>query len=307
MPNPPRRLGRGLSAIISLTEGEIGPAPAVSPAEGKTAPGRQVLLKLNQLRSNPTQPRKELPPSQLKALADSIAKTGLIQPIAVRSAGKDVYEIVVGERRWRAAQMAGLSEIPAVVREATDEQMLELALVENIFREDLNAIDRATAYKRYCDTFGLSAEQVAERVGEDRTTVANYLRILELPNEVKQWVIEGKLSMGHARGLLGLSSATMRTQAAKEAIAGDLSVRALEKLVRERQAARSAPGAGLGGKAEKRPLIRDLEQAFGRAMGMRVEIFEGRRKGKGRVVIHYRSLEDFDRLCERVGVRPDTG
>jgi ParB family chromosome partitioning protein len=266
-----------------------------------------VLLKISQLRPNPSQPRKEFPPSQLKGLADSIAKTGLIQPITVRPAGRDVYEVVVGERRWRAAQMAGLSEIPAVVREATDEQMLELALVENIFREDLNAIDRAMAYKQYCDTFGLTADQVAQRVGEDRSTVTNYLRLLELPNEVKQWVIEGKLSMGHARCLLGLSSATMRTQVGKEAMERDLSVRALEKLVRARQAARSAPGPGRGGKAEKRPLVRELEQAFGRALGMRVEIFEGRRKGKGRVVIHYRSLEDFDRLCERVGVRPDVG
>ena len=307
MPNPPRRLGRGLSAIISLAEADTGPAPSPSGMEDKVGSTKPVLLKINQLRPNPTQPRKEFPPSQLKALADSITKTGLIQPIVVRPSGRDVYEVVVGERRWRASQMAGMNEIPAVVREATDEQMLELALVENIFREDLNAIDRAMAYKQYCDNFNLTAEQVAQRVGEDRTTVVNYLRLLELPNEVKQWVIEGKLSMGHARCLLGLSSAAMRTQAAKEAIGKDLSVRALEKLVRDRQAARSAPGTGPGGRAEKRPLVRELEQAFGRALGTRVEIFEGRRKGKGRVVIHYGSLDDFDRLCEKIGVRPDAG
>ncbi len=263
------------------------------------------MLKVSQLRPNPNQPRREFQPDQLKALADSIAKEGVIQPIAVRKAGKDVYEIIVGERRWRASQMAGLMEIPAVIREATDEQMLEVALVENIFREDLNAIDRAMAYRRYCETFNLSAEQVAERLGEDRSTVANYLRLLDLPNEVKQWVIDGSLSMGHARCLLGLSSPGMRVQVGREAINKDLSVRVLEKLVKERQTARSAPPESQGGKQAKRPLVVELEQAFTKALGNRVEIQESRRKGKGKVVIHYRSLEDFDRLCERLDIAPD--
>lgn len=307
MPNPPRRLGRGLSSIISLSEPDVAPgATQQTVAQAGTVPeGAATLLKVSQLRPNPNQPRREFQPDQLKALADSIAKEGVIQPIAVRKAGKDVYEIIVGERRWRASQMAGLMEIPAVIREATDEQMLEVALVENIFREDLNAIDRAMAYRRYCETFNLSAEQVAERLGEDRSTVANYLRLLDLPNEVKQWVIDGSLSMGHARCLLGLSSPGMRVQVGREAINKDLSVRVLEKLVKERQTARSAPPESQGGKQAKRPLVVELEQAFTKALGNRVEIQESRRKGKGKVVIHYRSLEDFDRLCERLDIAPD--
>ncbi len=307
MPNPPRRLGRGLSSIISLSEPDVAPgATQQTVAQAGTVPeGTATLLKVSQLRPNPNQPRREFQPDQLKALADSIAKEGVIQPIAVRKAGKDVYEIIVGERRWRASQMAGLMEIPAVIREATDEQMLEVALVENIFREDLNAIDRAMAYRRYCETFNLSAEQVAERLGEDRSTVANYLRLLDLPNEVKQWVIDGSLSMGHARCLLGLSSPGMRVQVGREAINKDLSVRVLEKLVKERQTARSAPPESQGGKQAKRPLVVELEQAFTKALGNRVEIQESRRKGKGKVVIHYRSLEDFDRLCERLDIAPD--
>ena len=307
MPNPPRRLGRGLSSIISLSEPEQLPAgglPAVA-VEAKEPRGPATLLKVSQLRPNPNQPRREFPPNHLKGLADSIAKEGVIQPIVVRKTGTDAYQIIVGERRWRAAQLAGLAEIPAVIREATDEQMLEVALVENIFREDLNAIDRATAYRRYCETFGLTADQVAQRLGEDRTTVLNYLRLLDLPNEVKQWVVEGQLSMGHARCLLGLSSPGMRVQVGQETMDRDLSVRALEKLVKERQAARSGPPDGQGGKAAKRPLIKELEQAFAQALGLRVEIFESRRKGKGKVVLHYKSLEDFDRLCEHLDIEPD--
>ncbi|HSW46399.1 MAG TPA: ParB/RepB/Spo0J family partition protein [Phycisphaerae bacterium] len=303
MPQPPRRLGRGLSAILSVPDPQVPSSSSVLPELPIQAAGTR-MIKVSQLRPNPSQPRREFPADQLKALADSIARTGIIQPIAVRPAGKDTYEIIVGERRWRAAQMAGVSEVPAVVREASDEQMLEVALVENIFREDLNAIDRATAYKRYCDTFGLTAEQVAQRLGEDRTTVTNYIRLLDLPAEVKQWVVENRLSMGHARCLLGLTSASMRVQVAKEAIERDLSVRDVEKLVRDRQAARSVPSGSGGGGKVKRPLIRELEQTFVRALGTRVEIVESARKGKGRVIIHYASLEDFDRLCERLNVKP---
>jgi len=183
MSKPARRLGRGLNSLISVPKQDE--TPVGKPAEPETANAEIAssvkTLRIDQLRPNPAQPRRLFSPEQLKALADSIAQTGIIQPIAVRSAGDGVYDIIVGERRWRAAQMAGLSEMPVVLREASDEQMLEVALVENIFREDLNAIDRATAYRRYCDEFKLSADQVAQRLGEDRTTVTNYLRLLDLP------------------------------------------------------------------------------------------------------------------------------
>jgi ParB family chromosome partitioning protein len=242
-------------------------------------------------------------PAELKALADSIRASGILQPVVVRSYEEDVFEIIAGERRWRAAQMAGLSEVPILVREASDEQMLELALVENIFREDLNPIERAAGYRQYCDQFNLSADEVAHRMGEDRSTVTNYLRILELPTEVKDWVAAGQLSMGHARCLLAIKSPTDLIRTARLAIDRDLSVRALEKLVREKVEARAAatkPPAEP--KEAKRPQIRSLEKSFGEALGTKVEIDESRRKGSGRITIHYFNLDDFDRIVERLGI-----
>lgn len=305
MPNQPvRRLGRGLSSLISVPEEVISGTPAVASPHAQAVSGPPARLRVDQLRPNAFQPRKEIDPADLKSLADSITQSGLIQPIVVRPVAKGVYEIIAGERRWRAAPMAGLSEIPVVIREATDEQMLELALVENIFRSDLNPIDRAFAYRRYCNEFNLSAEEVAEKLGEDRSTVSNYLRLLELPQEVKDWVIAGKLSMGHARCLLGIRSASDLVGAARHAIERDLSVRAIEKLVRERAAARESAGkAGRGGKEVKRPQIRALEEAFIQALGTKVEIAESRRKGSGKLTIHYYSLDDFDRVAERLGVK----
>jgi ParB family chromosome partitioning protein len=199
-----------------------------------------------------------------------------------------------------------MNTVPAIVREATEQQMAEIALVENIFREDLNPIERASAYKRYCDEFGLSADQVAARLGEDRTTVTNYMRLLELPEQVKNWVSESRLSMGHARCLLGLRSSGDIQQTAKHAIDSDLSVRALEKLVRERlatgdeQSKNTAPPV-----SAKRPQVRNLEEAFVRSLSTKVEISESRKKGSGRIVIHYFSLDDFDRIAQRLGIPTD--
>ncbi|MBP7934313.1 MAG: ParB/RepB/Spo0J family partition protein [Phycisphaerae bacterium] len=303
---PPRRLGRGLSALLSITDvtGQETPAPSpAQPADPTTASSNPLMIKVNQLRPNPRQPRQELPAEHLQALAGSIAKTGVIQPIAVRPAAPGTYEIIAGERRWRAAQMAGLTEIPAIIREATDEQMLEMALVENIYREDLNAIDRALAYKRYCDEFKIPSEEVAKRLGEDRSTVANYLRLLELPSEVKRMVIDGQLAMGHARCLLALRTPADVIRVALQCRAEGLSVRAVEKIVQDKLTARSAATSHRGSAtAEKRPLIRELEEAFIRALGTKVEINESRRKGKGKLIIHYRTLEDFDRICERLRI-----
>jgi ParB family chromosome partitioning protein len=259
------------------------------------------MLEVASIRPNPYQPRQELNPAEMEALASSIRKSGLIQPIIVRPADEGKYEVIAGERRWRACEMAGLAHVPAIVRDATTQEMAELALVENIFREDLNAIDRAAAYKRYCDEFGLSTDDVANRLGEDRTTVANYIRLLDLPPEVKTWVAEGKLAMGHARCLLALRSSTDLVQTAKHAMARDLSVRALEKLVRQRLTARAEAGQMQPPK-EKRPQIRSLEEVFVRTLGTRVEISESKRKGSGKIVIHYANLDDFDRIAGQIGI-----
>jgi ParB family transcriptional regulator, chromosome partitioning protein len=306
-----KRLGRGLSSLISVPEEAPTPAPAppqkpaaVPPAAAAPQP-LATGIPVQQIRPNPFQPRIQMPPEQLQSLAESIRKNGVIQPILVRRVAEKVFELIAGERRWRAAQMAGLAEIPAVIRPATNEEMLEIALVENIFREDLNAIDRALAYKRYSDEFKLSAEEVANRLAEDRTTVTNYLRLLELPSEVKDWVSTGQLSMGHARCLLAIRSPSDLVNVAKQAIEEGLSVRALEKLVRDRVAARAAatqPAVPAGD--AKRPQVRTLEQAFMRAVGTKVEINESRRHGRGKIVIHYHSLDDFDRITARLGVEP---
>lgn len=303
--NQPKRLGRGLSSLISFDAFD-GPhaAPALPTATPESpSRGPAIMIGVGRIRPNPFQPRRESPPEDLKSLAASIAATGLIQPVIVRTRPNEVYELVAGERRWRAAQMAGLSEIPAVVRDASDAEMLEIALAENIFREDLNAIDRAQAYRRYCDQFGLTPEDVAAKLGEDRTTVTNYLRLLELPQEVKDWVASGQLSMGHARCLLAIRSASDLVRTAKQAINLGLSVRALEKLVRDRVSARQAAAkAGSGGDG-KRPQIRAMEEAFSRQLGTKVEIDESRRKGTGKLIIHYFSLDDFDRIAERLGIK----
>ncbi len=304
-PPPAKRLGRGLSALITASTDIIDTISPETEAAAARSERPQSKARVDQLRPNPTQPRREFHPAQLQALADSIRSSGLLQPILVRQVGPGVFEIIAGERRWRAAQMAGLSEVPIAVRQATDEEMMELALIENIHREDLNPIERAGAYRRYCDQFNLSAEDVAQRLGEDRSTVSNYLRLLSLPAELQIIVAEGKLSMGHARCLLGLRNPSQMTSVARDVIEKGLSVRATEALVRKLLASRSSASREPAGESAKRPQIRSLEQSFAEALGTRVEISESRRRGSGRITIHYYSLDDFDRISARLGIRAD--
>jgi ParB family chromosome partitioning protein len=294
-----KRLGRGLNSLITINDQASDKAPT-NQEEPASSTGQ---MPVKHIQPNPFQPRKDFNQEDLQSLAESIKKNGVLQPIVVRKKGEDQFELVAGERRWRAAQLAGLQEIPVITRVASDEEMLEIALVENIFRENLNAIDRAHAYKRYCDEFGLSAEEVASRLSENRTTVTNYLRLLDLPDQVKTWVAQGKLSMGHARCLLSLRSQTEINRLGKQALDQDLSVRALEKLVRENVQNRSqASQSGPPPKTEKRPQIAALEQAFISNLGTKVEINESRKKGSGKIVIHYSSLDDFDRVSEKLGI-----
>lgn len=306
--NPPKRLGRGLSSLMSFSSPFEPPATLETPKSDRTQESPKApahTIGVDTIRPNPFQPRKEISPDELKSLAASISANGVIQPIIVRTKDGNVYELIAGERRWRAAQMAGLSEIPAILRQASDQDMLEIALAENIFREDLNPIDRAAAYKRYCDEFALTPDQLAAKLGEDRSTVTNYIRLLDLPQEVKDWVASGQLSMGHARCLLAIRSPSDLINTARQAINLALSVRALEKLVRDRVNARQAAARPLPDKTTKRPQIRALEEAFTRQLGTKVEIDESKRKGTGKLIIHYYSLEDFDRLAERLGIQAE--
>ncbi len=296
MPAENRRLGRGLDSVLSsayehtpdrLSALADQPPAAATPAK---------TIAIEAIEPNPFQPRQIVDEQALAQLSESLRRDGLLQPLVVRQRGGR-YELIVGHRRWQAARLAGLSQLPAVVRQATDQQMLELALIENIQREDLNPIDRAQAYRHYRESFGLTAEHVAERLGEDRSTVANYLRLLDLPDDVRDLVAAGQLGMGQARALLGLADADLIRRFASRVIGDGLSVRHVERLVQHGRAPREPTAA-----SPKRPLIQQVEEAFAASLGTKVHVFEGRTKNTGRIVIHYRSLDDFDRIVERLNI-----
>jgi len=282
---------------------------------------RAVTARIDQISPNAKQPRREFKRETIAQLAASIARNGLVQPLVVRPIRGEgngsqhyvKYELVAGERRWRASRAAGVEEVPVIIRDVDDEKALELALVENLQREDLNAIDRAEAYARYCREFGLKPEDVAGRLNEDRTTVINYLRILDLPAEVKAMVANGELSMGHARAILGATDSQERVNLAKSAVSNGLSVRALEEIVRRRRdgASPSGPASPFQGTRKRLPVqemtaqLSHLQNRFQQALGTKVAIRPGRGKGRGKIVIEYYSLDDFDRIMDRLGVQAD--
>jgi ParB family chromosome partitioning protein len=244
--------------------------------------------------ANPRQPRQSLSKEQLEELAASIKASGLIQPVLVRPHGRG-FQVVVGERRWRAAQRAGLARIPAVVREIPDDSLLEVALVENIQREELNPIEEARAYKALARERGLTHDEVAERVGKDRTTVSNTVRLLKLPLSVQKRVEKGIISMGHARALLGLLDPAAQEKISQSIENKGLSVRQAEELVRRfKEPARP----------KKEPTARDpnviaAEENLCRALGTKVRIVQGR-SGRGMVVIEFYTAEELDRLYESI-------
>lgn len=301
---PPAVPGGGRRQASAPLPGSDVPEIAAPETSGLAQAGSVMasLLPIDSLQPNPHQPRKSIDDAGIETLATSIRRSGILQPITVRTRG-DGYEIIAGERRWRAARSIGMSRVPVIIRDAAEEQMLELALVENIQREDLNPMDRAEAYREFCSRFGLRPDDVAERVGEDRSTVANYLRLLELPESVRSLVAGGSLSMGHARCLVGMPGASRQAQLAQAAVANQLSVRALEEIVRREKGkpamdiASAAPS-----RAPRATHVRNLEEAFEQALQTKVSIQEGKRKGTGRIVIEYFSLTDFDRIAERLGV-----
>jgi len=247
---------------------------------------------------NPYQPRTVWDQQELADLAESIKANGVVQPIIVRPVGNK-FELIAGERRFRAAQLASLTTIPALIRQATDEQMLELSLVENIHRTNLNPIERAKAYQNYISTFSLTQAEAAERLGENRSVVANYLRLLDLPDEVKQMLASGQLTMGHARAMLALPTDELRRKLAHRAMAGRLSVREVERLVRK-----YLTGTGQAKiTARSKPAhILDLETELSGLLGTKVAI-ETRKSGqRGKIIIEFYSLDEFDRITERLGL-----
>jgi ParB family transcriptional regulator, chromosome partitioning protein len=283
-------LGRGLSALIPEAP-EAAPAPV--PAQAPAAPrGLPLEVDLDRILPNPRQPRVQMEQGPLEELAQSIRANGIIQPILVRRSG-DRYEIIAGERRWRAAQIAGLLRVPVVVREIEDGQLLQVALIENIQRENLNPIDEASAYRRLLDECAMTQEALADAVGKDRASIANHLRLLRLPPDVQRQVSGGALSMGHARALVGLENLVTLKKAADDVIARGLSVRETEALVRRLNAPPPAQEV-----AVKDVHTREAEDVMKLALGTRVRIS---RKGKGgKVEIDFVSEDELNRIYEHI-------
>lgn len=300
-----RALGRGLDALIganarrreSLDLPEFNPTILGDDKDPVTAPiaeERLERLPLGQLSRGKYQPRREIQPEALEELADSIRAQGVMQPIVVRPIGESRYEIIAGERRWRAAQLAELDTIPAVIREVSDEVALALALIENIQREDLNPIEEAMALKRLLDDFALTQQQAADAVGRSRAQVANLLRLLALDPEVQTLLERGDLDMGHARALLALPGAKQR-KAAHEVVNKDLTVRDTETLVKRLVAGDTAKSPI----PAPSPDVVRLETRLGEVLGAPVKIQHGR-SGKGRVTIRYASLDELDGILEHI-------
>jgi ParB family chromosome partitioning protein len=300
MPAKKKGLGRGLDALLGGVRDLESGAEAERPeAGGGEVTAREVAsLPVDLITRSRYQPRREFDPDSMRELAESIAAQGVIQPIVVRPIGADRYEIVAGERRWRASQQAGLAEIPVVVREVDEQSAIAIALIENIQRDDLNPLEEAGALQRLLSEFELTHQQVAEAIGKSRTTVTNLLRLLELEEEVKQYLQDGRLEMGHARALLGLRGAQQGT-AASQVVSRGLSVRETEKLVRRLQAQNEEQPPSTSPEPAQDPNIRRLQEDLGDRLGARVQIQHGNR-GTGKLIIAYNSLDELDGILAHI-------
>ncbi|MEM7199898.1 MAG: ParB/RepB/Spo0J family partition protein [Planctomycetota bacterium] len=281
-----RRLGRGLDFFLS------GLSKTQATDEGV------LQVEVSSLAPNPHQPRRHFDPEELASLARSIRATGILQPILVRPAGEG-YEIIAGERRWRAAQEAGLERIPALVREVADEAVAVFGLVENLQRADLNAIEKALALRKIRDLAKASQDEVARQVGLDRSTVTNFLRLLELPKEVQEFVSRGTITMGHARAILGLPGKDEMIAVAQEVVRRRLSVRQVEALVQDVNAKTPQAGRKRGAKSKERPVwVAEIEETLGDVIGAPVAVRYGNRRSK--ITIECRGREQFEAVFERL-------
>ena len=294
-----RGLGRGLDALLGSAKRQERPAPelkAVPVPEVVDTPadGSLRALPVDVIQRGEYQPRVDMHQESLQDLADSISAQGVVQPIVVRSVGENRYEIIAGERRWRAAQMAGLHEIPAVVREVDDRSAIAIALIENIQRENLNPLEEARALERLIKEFELTHEQAATAVGRSRAAVSNILRLLDLDDSVKGMLERGEIEMGHARALLALEGAK-QIEAARQVISRGLSVRATEGLIRQLQQKRTTKSSV----KPRDPDIQKLETSLADKLGAHVLLRQGK-GGKGKLEISYNSLDELDGILEHI-------
>lgn len=273
-------LGRGLSALF-------GDDPVVEDVSSSGS-----TLRISDIEPNPGQPRRHFDPEALQTLAESIRKNGLLQPVVVRRGENGLYQIIAGERRWRACRLAGLTEIPAVILDADDLRAAQLALIENLQREDLNPIEEASGYQTLIETFGLTQEEAAQRVGRSRPAVANSLRLLALSQDLRAMVEQGRLSAGHARALLAIPDENRRREAAEYAVEQGLTVRELERYVKKLTAPEAAASAGQDSSAQL--YVHAVSQRLSQSLGRRITLKPGRKKGK--IEIEYYSNDDLDTL-----------
>jgi len=287
-----KALGRGLKALIPVDENK-------SPGTGVSG-GGLFQCPVDRLVPNADQPRQSFDKQKLAELTESVRSKGVIQPLVVRALGDGRFQIVAGERRWRAARLAGLERVPVVVKDLSGADLLEVALIENIQREDLNPLEEAEAYRQLIEEHGLTQDRLAKQVGRQRSTVANALRLLKLPEEVQQFLMTGELSMGHARAILGVEGASAQKALARKVVREGLSVRACEELVRTKAKATPQPARKGQQKTldpQQRRLVEDLQRRF----GTKVDLHPGRRGGK--LVIHYFSNGELDHILEVISSR----
>ena len=287
-----RGLGKGLDALLASSENEYG---------GRDEPGKQegvTEVKLTEIEPDPSQPRKDFDQEKLQVLAESIKEHGVIQPLIVGKTN-GFYRIIAGERRWRASKLAGLKTVPVVIRDYSSEQSAEVALVENLQREDLNGIEEAMGYKRLMEEFGLTQQQVSERVGKSRAAVANTLRLLNLPESIRDMVVYRELSSGHARTLAALDDAELQKDFAQRVIAEDLSVRQLEKLIAGQKEKKDKPDKQAAPEdINMQTQLQSVQQELQSHLGTKVKIVNG--KHKGRIEIEYYDYTEFERLIELI-------
>jgi ParB family chromosome partitioning protein len=292
-------LGKGLEALIPL-QGDYDETPGSSPAGGGNN-GAPYQLSIDRISPNPFQPRHDFDPKELDELAASIRENGIIQPVMVRPKADGQFELVAGERRWRAAKLVGLAQVPVIIREMNDTECLEIALIENIQRSDLNPVDEALAYQQLMIQFTLTQEEVAQKVGKDRSSVANTLRLLKLPESVLKLVKTGQLSEGHARAVLGLEDPEMIERLSEKILRDGLSVRETERIAQGIKPVNASPEKSRKKSQDmKDPHTRHLEEELRRKLGTQVKVMP-RNSQKGKIEIEYYSLEDLDRILALLG------
>ena len=290
-----RGLGKGLDSLIPtnvMMESEVKHATVSTASSAEEEKDGTLMVKLSKVEPNREQPRKNFDEDSLQELAESLKQFGMLQPILVQNRG-DYYEIIAGERRWRAAKIAGLKEVPVIVRELTDQEIVEISLIENIQREDLNPIEEAQAYKRLLTEFHLKQDEVAEKVSKSRAAITNSLRLLKLDSRVQEMVMEGKLSNGHARTIIGIEDGDKQYMIAQKIFDEKLSVREVEKLMRDLD----KPEKPVKQAPENDFIYRDLEDKFSKILGSQVAI-KNKNNNKGKIEIEYYSQAELERIYE---------